>query len=278
MITIQNLNFGYKKKYKLFDNLNLQLKQGNVYGLLGKNGAGKTSLLKQIVGLLYPQTGICKVLDIPSASRDPFLLQQIYLLPEEIYLPAVTLGKYKSIYAPFYPMFDTALFLRYMDEFGLSLSMKSTALSYGQKKKFLIGFGLSTQARVMLFDEPTNGLDIPSKSQFRKIIASSMTSEKAFIISTHQVRDLENLLDTVVILDEGKIIFQHDQEDLVKKLYFKKISDHESVSNVLYYESYLGGKNAIIHNTSQEQTKVDLELLFNAVTSNPEIFHSIFHQ
>ncbi|MDP4228259.1 MAG: ABC transporter ATP-binding protein, partial [Bacteroidota bacterium] len=150
-------------------------------------------------------------------------------------------------------------------------------LSYGQKKKFLVGFGLATQARILLMDEPTNGLDIPSKSQFRRIIASSVNEDRCFIISTHQVRDLESLIDPIIILDQGKIVFHHTMEEISRKLGFVQLEKEDQPSGLIYSEMTFSGKNAIVLNSDHEETRVDLELLFNGIISRAESFTNIFN-
>jgi ABC-2 type transport system ATP-binding protein len=207
MLEINELSFRYKSAEELFKGLNLQLKAGSIYGLLGRNGAGKTTLLRLIAGMLFPDTGDCHVLGFNPQHRLPQFLQEIYFIPEEFYVPPITADTYVNLYAPFYKNFDRKIFQDSINEFGLPTDKELIALSYGQKKKFLVVFGLATNCKFLLLDEPTNGLDIPSKSQFRKLLASMLTKDKAFIIATHQVRDLETLIDTVVIIDEGKIIF-----------------------------------------------------------------------
>ena len=207
MLEINKICFGYEGVRGLFKDLDLQLKAGSIYGLLGKNGAGKTTLLKLIAGMLFPDGGNCNVLGFTPQHRLPQFLQEIYFIPEEFYVPPISADIYVNLYAPFYSNFDHKIFQDAINEFGLSTDKELTTLSYGQKKKFLVVFGLATNCKFLLLDEPTNGLDIPSKSQFRKLLATMLTKDKAFIIATHQVRDLETLIDTVVILDEGKIIF-----------------------------------------------------------------------
>lgn len=208
MLQIDKLFFQYENTATLFANLKLQLGVGNIYGLLGKNGAGKSTLLKIIAGLVFPREGSCQVLQHETRLRLPQLLQEIYFIPEEFYVPAVTVNAYVKLYAPFYPKFDAKILADALKEFDLVTNKKLTALSYGQKKKFLVAFGLATNCKLLLLDEPTNGLDIPSKSQFRKLLAGSLTEDKAIVIATHQVRDLENLIDTVIILDAGRIVAQ----------------------------------------------------------------------
>jgi ABC-2 type transport system ATP-binding protein len=266
MIEIKSMSFGYKKKKLLFDHLNLQIHKGTVYGLLGRNGAGKTTLLKQIMGLLYPANGECLIFDKPASLRLPGVLNRIYFIPEEFDLPAISMSLFTKLHAPFYPKFNQELLDKYLNEFEINENVKLSSLSYGQKKKFLIAFGLSTCAQLLILDEPTNGLDIPSKSQFRRIIASSMDDERIIVISTHQVRDLSSLLDHIVILENGKSIFNHSTFEISSKLSFLQTKNTENLE-VLYEEDVLGG-HAVMCRKNSEETEIDLELLFNGVVSN----------
>jgi len=213
MIDINNLSFAYPKKSELFKDLDLKVPTGRICGLLGKNGVGKTTLLRLIAGLLFPKSGNCSVLNFDPVQRLPSFLQEIYFFPEEFYLPQLTVGQYLKLYAPFYPRFKESAFLKCLKEFDLKLEENLQDLSYGQKKKVILAFAVSTDCKLLLLDEPSNGLDIPSKSQLRKLLASVLTEDKTVILSTHQVRDLENLIDMVVILDKGKIIFQKALEE-----------------------------------------------------------------
>ncbi|MFH2050027.1 MAG: ATP-binding cassette domain-containing protein, partial [bacterium] len=201
MIELTNLSFAYKNKAPLFDRLSLKITEGNIYGLLGKNGAGKTTLLKIICGLLFPQQGTCVVLGFAPQKRSADMLKEIYFIPEEFYTPALKINEYVLLYAPFYPNFDPQALENYIATFDLPTNEQLISLSYGQKKKFLIAFGLATNSQLLILDEPTNGLDIPSKSQFRKLLAATMDENRTIIISTHQVRDIGNLIDPIIILD-----------------------------------------------------------------------------
>lgn len=268
MIQIKNLSFGYKKNKYLFDDLSLHIPMGNIYGLLGRNGAGKTTLLKQITGLLFPQKGECYVFDKPARERLPEVLNDIYFIPEEFQLPSVTMNTFTKLHSPFYPKFDLELLNKYLNEFEINDNSKLTSLSYGQKKKFLIAFGLATRTRILILDEPTNGLDIPSKSQFRRIIASSMDEDRSIIISTHQVRDLASLIDHIIILEGGKVVFHQSTLEISSKLSFVQTKDIGHLE-VLYHEDVLGG-HAVMYRKNGEETEIDLELLFNGVVSNAE--------
>lgn len=276
MVELQQVHFRYKKKKPLFENLSLTLQPGLIYGLLGKNGAGKSSLLKHISGLLYPNSGTCTVFGSDASARKPEMLQDIYLIPEEFNLPAIRLSTYVKMNAVFYSRFSYSQLNAYLAEFELPEDAKLSTLSYGQKKKFLIAFGLATNARLLIMDEPTNGLDIPSKSQFRKIMVSALDEEKIIVISTHQVRDLENLIDNVVVLENGNIIFNRNIAEISEKLAFEYDLSGIPAEEVLYAEELQGRKAGIVKNIPGHDARVDLELLFNGIIKNAAAINEHF--
>jgi ABC-2 type transport system ATP-binding protein len=275
MIKIDNLNFGYSKRKLLFKDMSMQLSTGHIYGLLGKNGAGKSTLLKNLAGLVYAQGGSLQVMGFNPADRDPALLEQICFISEEFYLPNIKISAYVKANAPFYKHFDHTYFNELIGEFNIPLNQHLINMSYGQKKKFIICFGLATQAKLIIMDEPTNGLDIPSKAQFRKIIASALNDERCIIISTHQVRDLDNLMDTVIMLDENRVALKASIEEITDKLCFKRIVAVDDT--VIYAEPSLSGFNAVLPNFHHEETKLDIELLFNAVLAEKDKLKPIFN-
>ena len=276
MIQINGLSFSYSQKKSVFDQLSLTLPSGNIYGLLGKNGAGKSTLLKIISGLLFPTQGKLEVVGFRPKDRYPQFLNEIYLVTEEFHLPPLKIEQYLSLYSPFYPRFNRSLFDEYINEFKLPRDQKLTALSYGQKKNFLLSFGLATDCKLLILDEPTNGLDIPSKSQFRKIVANAIHEDRSFIISTHQVRDMENLIDPIIILDEGKIVFFENYESISKKLSITRQAELPDNNTLVYAESYLGAYTVVTENTNMEETSMNLEILFNAVVGNKTKINEIF--
>jgi ABC-2 type transport system ATP-binding protein len=276
MINLENIHFGYRKKQTLFDHLDLQIPSGNIYGLLGRNGAGKTSLLKLISGLVFPKEGTIEVLGYTPKDRMPSFLSDIYFIPEELHIPNISIAKYEQFYAPFYPKFDSVQFRQYLKDFDLTPDKKMTGLSYGQKKKVITGFGLATNSRLLILDEPTNGLDIPSKSLFRKLLAGAITDDRTFIISTHQVRDMGNLMDPIIILDNGQIIFQQALEAITQRLTFELSHSLAEPEETLYAERVPGGYLAIHENVDGEETDVDIEVLFNAIVANQAQFQEIF--
>jgi len=266
MIQVQNLDFWYKKDRPVFKNLNLSLVSGHIYGLLGKNGSGKSTLLKCISGLSFPANGKCFIDGAETSKRRVQTLENLFFLAEEVYVPALTPGQFLKNTAAFYPKFSITDFYAYLKTLDVDPEQAMNNMSYGQQKKVMIAFGLATNASVLIMDEPTNGLDIPSKVQFRKLIASVLNEERCIIISTHQVRDLDSLIDTVLILDNHQIAINSSVDLLTDKLLFG-VFENTGGMNVLYEEESMRGKHAIIQNTTGKYSKMDLELLFNAVTS-----------
>mgnify|MGYP001164771954 CR=1 FL=1 len=276
MIKIENLEFSYNRKKQLFQNLNVNLTEGKVYGILGHNGAGKTTMLKLISGLLFPKSGYCEVNGFIPKDRNPYFLQDIFYIPEEFEFPSVSIDKFIQIHAGFYPNFDHNLMDDLLNEFELTINSKINHLSFGQKKKLLIAFAISTNCKILLMDEPTNGLDIPSKSKFRKVIASYFNDERLFLISTHQVRDLDNILDTLIVIEKGEVIFNQTTEDIQNNLSFKKVKSIDEIDEVLFSEKEFGGYSVLLKNKGLGDTKIDIELLYTAINSSKETINNAF--
>lgn len=266
MISINNLEFSYKKKQKpLFKGFSLEIEAGRIVGLLGKNGAGKSTLLKIIAGLKTPSTGELEINGHNPGKRSPNFLAEIYVVPEEFSLPPISINCYISATAPLYPSFDEVKLEKLLGEFELKRSEHLNHLSHGQRKKFLIALALASNCKILLLDEPTNGLDIPSKSIFRKVLVSSVSEEQLVIISTHQVKDIDAIIDQVVVIDEGKIVFLENMMDITRKFHFETISSLNNTENVLYHEKCPMGYRVITPAIENEESVIEMELLFNAI-------------
>ncbi|MBO7648526.1 MAG: ATP-binding cassette domain-containing protein, partial [Bacteroidales bacterium] len=145
MIHLENIQFGYSKSRRLFDDVTLTMEPGHIYGLLGKNGAGKTTLLKIMTGLLFPNAGKATILSENASLRKAEALQNLYFLQEEMYVPHLKIAQFEAAYAPFYPNFSHEQFEYYLTEFEIAGSPNYLdKLSHGQKKKVLIAFALAT--------------------------------------------------------------------------------------------------------------------------------------
>lgn len=276
IISVKDLDFSYRKRPILFDGLNWSVPEGSVVGLLGKNGAGKSTLLHLLAGLLFPKGGEISLDTHVPKDRKPEFLEQIFFLADDMaYVGNMSIANYEKVMGAFYPLFDSTQFDQILADFGLEKKVKLKELSLGERKKVFLSFGLSTNCRFLLFDEPTNGLDIPSKSVFRKVVAGNIKEEQTMIISTHLVADVEKLIDRVAILNEGKIQLDADLLELSDRLLFSTSSSLPD--NALHSEKFGTGYQFIRPRIGNEaQTPVNLELLFNVVLNKSLSNESIF--
>ena len=276
MLSINNISFSYNKRSgDLFHDFSLELNAGNVYGLLGKNGAGKSTLIYLMTGLLTPKSGEALLDGVNVRKRLPKTMSDIFLVPEEFELPRLSLKQYVDINAPFYPNFSKEDMQRYLDifEMGDDMDVKLQALSMGQKKKVFMAFAFAANTHVLIMDEPTNGLDIPSKSQFRKLVTTGMRDDRMMLISTHQVRDISDILDHVVIIDNSKVLLNASFADVTSKLAFRPL---RAGDEPLFVVQSPFGPLAAVRAESGEETVVDLEMLFNATLQNPAAINNLF--
>lgn len=274
MITLKELSFSYSRKKEVLDRINLEVGSGHICGLLGKNGEGKTTLLNLLSGQIFPDQGSCLVLEEIPSERNARFLQQIFLLPEEISMPEVTAIEYIKMYAPFYPTFRDDICKACVESFEINLSDRLSKMSQGQRKKVAITLALAAHTPLLLMDEPTNGLDIPSKATFRRLVASLIDDNQTVIISTHQVRDLESLIDTVLILDQRQILLNKTLNEIGDKLYFGPLLPEEKA---LYSEPTPQGTIGVTAREDKEETAVSLELLFNAAITYPKEIQRIMN-
>ncbi len=263
MIKLDKVQFAYNKKKPLFDNLSLEIKKNKIYGLLGRNGMGKSTLMKLIAGFLPTHAGTLLVDKHTPSNRGVGLMENIFFLNEDFELPNVRIPDYIAAYAGFYPRFDENTFYSILKEFEVGAEEQIASLSFGQKKKVIIAFGLATNVSYIFFDEPTNGLDIPSKSQFRKLLAKHFTEDQSIIISTHQIRDLSNLLDAVIIIDKGVITLSKDITEIENKVLFSNYSIANKTS--IYSEVLPGGTVHLYPNEEGEDSQIEIESFFNAM-------------
>lgn len=277
MMTIEHLSFGYpKRKNRVFDDFSLKLREGNVYGLLGKNGAGKSTLLYLMTGLLTPQSGQACLHGVNVRLRRPDTLADFYLIPEEFDLPAYSLKKYVQLYAPFYPKFDHESLRRNLEAFDMTEDLKLGELSMGQKKKVLVCFALATHTSWLIMDEPTNGMDIPSKSQFRKLLIREMDEKRGIVISTHLVKDVEQLLDHIVIIDGGHAVMDAPVADICQKIYFGQTENEPEAAGAYFAAPSPHGFDIMAANPAGKDSEINLELLFNGALAHPEVMNRLF--
>ena len=279
MIKLENVTFGYGKE-PLFQGLNLKLETGKIYGLLGLNGVGKTTLLDIIVSGLFPQEGKVLINEINSRKRSVEYLKNLFIVPEHFNFQPIKIKTFLKANALLYPHFSYSIFENLLTEFQLSQDMKLSEISSGQAKRFLLSFALSTQTPILLLDEPTNALDIPSKQTFKKMLVSTVAEGSTVVISTHQVADIEGLIDDIIILDKGRIIF-HNSIDQINNLITQKILSNAELNTmqekILYATETFGGYKAILPRKTENDPIVKIEDLFNAVINANEKINNFFN-
>lgn len=278
MLKVENLTFSYRRKARpVLDDFSLDVEAGGVYGLLGKNGAGKSTLLYLIAGLLTPKSGQVLFRDVNTRQRLPETLSDIFIVPEEFTLPRVKLSDYIKATAPFYPNFSEEDMRRHLEIFGMPFDLHLNALSMGQKKKVFMSFALACNTSLLLMDEPTNGLDIPGKSAFRRFIAQNMTDDRSIIISTHQVRDIDRLLDHVIIMDNSRVLLNERVDHITDRLKFFVTNSPEIIESAIYKQPSLDGTLVVMPNDDATETELNLESLFDLAMANPGLMNQLFN-
>ncbi len=274
MIQIDNLAFSYGPK-EVLKNISMEILPGNIYGLLGENGVGKTTLLTLLCGLKKVQSGSIRVDGRDPFDRQPSLLADQFYLADEVAPVHASAIDFAREHGVFWPNFNLDAFSGILAEFEVDPSQKMDAMSAGQLKKTYISFALACRVRYYYLDEPTNGLDIPSKSQFRKALMKYTPEDASVVISTHQVRDLENVIDPIIILDRRDVLLNASTAQIAEKLYF----DYSTQINpdALYLEQTPGGTVQVYPNATGEESKVNVEALFNAVHAHKDVVKAMFH-
>ena len=273
MIEINDLGFSYGQN-PVLKNISMKLNEGRIYGLLGENGVGKTTLLTLLCGLKKPQTGSIDIDGYNPYDRKPSFIADQYYLSDEVAAVNMKAIDYARNYGKFWEKFDMGKFLEIMKVFENDPEQKMNKMSCGQLKKTWISFALACNTRYIFMDEPTNGLDIPSKAQFRKAVTKYTSEDSTLVISTHQVRDLENIIDPIIILDRQDVLLNATVEEISEKLYFDY--SNEKIEGALYSEMTPGGCVQVLINTGSEESKVNIEALFNTVHLHKELVKGMF--
>lgn len=273
MTEIKDLAFSYGKT-PILKSITTTLEEGRIYGLLGENGVGKTTLLTLLCGLKKVCSGSITTDGENPFDRTPTLLQNQFYLPDEVLPVAIKAECFAKERGAFWPDYDHAKFLEIMKEFENDPAKKMNQMSAGQLKKTYISLALACGCKYIFMDEPTNGLDIPSKTQFRSAIMKYTSDDSTIVISTHQVRDLENIIDPIIILDRQDVLLNASVEEITSKLYFDYGTQLHPES--LYSEQLPGGFIQVYPNTTGEDSKINVEALFNAVHKNKELIKGMF--
>ena len=271
-------NYGWRQQKSVFSDFSLSLERGKVYGLLGLNGAGKSTLIYLMAGLLTPKSGRVTIDGCNVRDRLPSTLGNLFVVPEEFELPRMSLKEYATLNGALYPRFSYEDMLHNLEIFDINPEIKSlSSLSMGQKKKVLMSFAFATHTDLMLMDEPTNGLDIPGKSQFRRLVAREMSDNRTIVISTHQVRDIDNCIEHVVIIDHSKVLLDESVASITSKLQFVENATAAEAKSAIYSQPSVTGYSIVAPSNGGDETEINLETLFNATLGNRDKITEIFN-
>lgn len=271
-------NYGWRQQKSVFSDFSLSLERGKVYGLLGLNGAGKSTLIYLMAGLLTPKSGRVTIDGCNVRDRLPSTLGNLFVVPEEFELPRMSLKEYATLNGALYPRFSYEDMLRNLEIFDINPEIKSlSSLSMGQKKKVLMSFAFATHTDLMLMDEPTNGLDIPGKSQFRRLVAREMSDNRTIVISTHQVRDIDRCIEHVVIIDHSKVLLDESVASITSKLQFVENATAAEAKSAIYSQPSVTGHSIVAPSNGGDETEINLETLFNATLGNRDKITEIFN-
>ncbi len=262
MITLHNVTFAYEDTNFIFKNLNLEFDEPGIYGLLGENGIGKTTLLKMMSGVIFSTGGDIKIDGKDVTKRDVDTMSKIYFMPDTISDVNLTFNNFVKAYSPFYENFSKDILEDCIKSFGIDGSKKLYGMSLGEKKKAFVSFSLAVQTEILFMDEPSNGMDIPSKKTFRQLLMKYCGDEQYIIISTHLVSDVENILDHFVILTNEGNAFNASASEITERYTF---GTSASAEGAVYSEKSAGGYKVILPNDGEE-SEIDIVMLFNAVT------------
>ena len=270
MIDIQSLTFRYRKGKgaPVMEQLDLRIPEGHIYGLLGPNGIGKTTLLSLLSGLKKPQKGAVQIDGYNPFDRIPSFLEKLSFVPDEVAgireRPvdfAITKGK-------FYPAFSQDLFQSLLQLFNVDSSKLMSSMSYGERKKTYMAFHIACQTPYLFFDEPTNGLDLTAKALFRKALAAYSAEDATIIIATHQLADIESIIDSVILFDRSGEVLCMKIDEIGRRLRFAY--DPLPRQDALWTEQLPTGCVQLFPNPEGEETRCHVTALYNAFYAKKE--------
>lgn len=264
IISVENLNHFYGKK-KVLDNLNFNLKKGRIFGLLGKNGAGKTTAINIMMGFLEPFSGKCEIFHEPSYRISPFTRQKIGLLHEtHLQYNFMTIPQIEKFYSSFYPQWDSDIFKTLTEKLSLGQNHKISKMSRGQKSQTALALILAQKPELMILDDYSLGLDPGYRRLFLEyLIDYAQSSDVTILMTSHIVQDLEKIVDDILILDKGKTIINSSLSDFMGN--FRKIqislNNKISVNDLNHlFKSYEMNKNNLYIYTFDDCEKISSQL------------------
>ena len=263
MIRAENVYFRYGNGKTVLRDINAEFRNGRIYGLLGMNGSGKTTLLKLLAGLLFPRQGRVTMDGNDIPARGIGTLMEIFLMQSGFRFGRTSLKQFLRLHSGFYPHFSMDILEDCLRETGLGMDIPDLdRISLGEKQKVMSAIAIASGSGFLLMDEPSEGMDIPSRKIFRKLLLRHLKEKQTAVISTHHVEELSDILSDIVILgSNGDIAFAGSVEDISERFAF---GTSRSAEGALYSEPCPEGYRIIRRNDSGESGEMNLEMLFNA--------------
>lgn len=251
IIKVNNVSKVYQKKHAL-DQLDFSLDEPKIYGLLGRNGAGKTTIMQLLAGFMLPTKG-----EVTVDGQNPFdnqrIMEAVCLISEgDNFKKDLKVKNVLTISSLFYPTWDQKLAEQLLAEFSLDPSAKVKTLSKGMESALGIIVGLSSKAPITIFDEPYIGLDASSRARFYELLIEQYQEQKRMIIfSTHLIDEVSALFEEVLIMDEGKVILQEETDKLRERCYSitgskEKVEKFIVGKQVIHQKTFIGEMTAVL--------------------------------
>ena len=228
IIDIKNLSHSYGTK-KIYENLNLTVNKGRVFGLLGKNGVGKSTLINILMGYLKPKSGECLIFGEPSHNLSAGIKEDIALLYEGfISYDYMSIRQIEKYFAPFYPNWDEKVFYDLVDLMNLNYGQKLSTLSFGQKSQVVLGCIFAQDAKLLILDDYSMGLDAGYRRLFIDYLKDYIKhKDKTILITSHVMGDLVDLVDDMAIIQRGGDIHKSTMQDFIEQFKCYRL-DHGS--------------------------------------------------
>lgn len=278
MLTVQHIRKSFGK-YKVLNDVNFEVQEGSIFGLVGTNGAGKSTLLRVLAGIYEPDSGNCYFCGKDSFSQDEIRKDIFYVSDEPYYPFGATIESLKIFYASFYAL-DNEIFEKYLHLFALPPKKSITNFSKGMKRQTSLLFALAIRPRLLLLDEAFDGLDPLVRLHFKRALAELLESGISVIISSHNLKELEDICDAYGILEAGKVSTYGDLLQSKQNINKYQIAFHEEKQaadffdfSVLHYEKE-GQVYTLVIRGEKEEILTKLQamnpLLCNALPVNFE--------
>ena len=252
--------------FKSLDNLNINVKEGSVYGLIGPNGAGKTTFIKNLMGIYRPDSGSIEFDGKPIYENIDAKKDIVYICDDLYFFPTYSIMDMAKYYEGLYPNWDWEMFEALKPLYNIDVNRKVRRLSKGMQKQVAFWLGICAKPRLMVLDEPVDGLDPVMRRNTWKIVLQAVAeNDLTVLVSSHNLRELEDVCDHVGIMFEGKVVIEKSLDDVkgnihkVQTAFLDKMPDELKNNLEILHSSTFGSVNLLIVKGSIEKIKETID-------------------